>query len=144
MSYRAGILLLQDDKVALIERYRLGLHYFSFPGGHVDPGETPEQAAVRETKEELGLQVKLIKLIAQFGWQGRWQYYYLVEVTGGVFGSGTGEELHSPPAERGTYRPMWMPVAELLDQPVLPRQMARLVMLGVRDGWPEEPVIIPE
>jgi 8-oxo-dGTP diphosphatase len=153
MSYRAGIILLQDDKVALIERYRLGLHYFAFPGGHVDEGETPEQAAIRETQEELGLQVKLKRLVAQIGWQGKWQYYYLAEVTGGIFGSGSGEEMVSPLPEHGTYHPMWMPVAQLLDQPVLPHELAELVYSTVShtgsgttipDGWPVEPVVIPE
>jgi hypothetical protein len=45
---------------------------------------------------------------------------------------------------RGTYRPMWMPLAELLDQPVKPRQMAEMVVRFATEGWPEEPVIIPE
>lgn len=144
MSYRAGIILLQDDKVALIERHRAGLHYFTFPGGHVDEGENPEQAAVRETEEELGLQVTLKQNLAQIGWHGKWQYYYLVEVTGGTFGSGRGEEILDPLPECGTYRPMWMPVAELLDQPVMPRKMAEIVVRFSKEGWPEEPVIIPE
>ncbi len=58
MSYRAAIFLLEGDRVALIERHRQGQHYFTFPGGHVDEGETPEQAAVREAREELGLEVE--------------------------------------------------------------------------------------
>ena len=144
MSYRAGIILLQDDKVALIERHRAGLHYFTFHGGHVDEGENHEQAAVRETEEELGLQVTLKQNLAQIGWHGKWQYYYLVEVTGGTFGSGRGEEILDPLPECGTYRPMWMPVAELLDQPVKPREMAEIVVRFSKEGWPEEPVIIPE
>src|SRR5450759_779119 len=106
MSYRAGILLLQDDKIALIERHRSGLNYFTFPGGHVDEGETPERAAVREAEEELGLQVMLKKLLAQIGWHGQWQYYYLAEVIGGTFGSGRCEEMLDPLPERGTYHPM--------------------------------------
>ncbi|HEY5158219.1 MAG TPA: NUDIX domain-containing protein, partial [Anaerolineales bacterium] len=69
MSYRAAILLLQDDKIALIERQRAGLHYFTFPGGHVEEGETPEQAAVREAAEELGLQVVIKKMLVRMGWQ---------------------------------------------------------------------------
>jgi 8-oxo-dGTP diphosphatase len=144
MSYRAGIILVQDNQVALIERHRAGLHYFTFPGGHVDEGETPEQAAVRETEEELGLQVTLKQLLAKIGWQGRWQYYYLVEVTGGVFGSGTGKEMLDPLPERGTYRPLWMPVADLLNQPVKPRPLAEMVIRFSKEGWPQETVIIPE
>ena len=144
MSYRAGIILLQDGKVALIERHRAGLHYFTFPGGHVDEGETPEQAAIRETEEELGLQVKLKQLVAKIGWQGKWQHYYLVETTGGVFGSGRGEEMLHLLPERGTYHPLWMPVSELLEQPVKPRQLPQLVMRALQEGWPEQPVVITE
>jgi 8-oxo-dGTP diphosphatase len=144
MSYRAAILLLQDDKIAMIERHRQGLHYFTFPGGHVDEGETPEQAAIRETMEALGLQVELKKLVVKMGWQGKWQYYYLVEVTGGTFGTGTGEEMHHPLPEKGTYRPVWVPIANLLNQPVKPREMAELVLRFLKEGWPEQPVVIPE
>jgi 8-oxo-dGTP pyrophosphatase MutT (NUDIX family) len=144
MSYRAAVLLLQDDKIALIERHRAGLHYFTFPGGHVDEGETPEQAAVRETMEELGLHVRLKQVVAKIGWQGKWQYYYLAEATDGVFGTGTGEEMNHPKPEKGAYSPVWMPLAELLQLPVKPPQMAELVVRFVKEGWPEEPVIIPE
>lgn len=144
MSYRAGIVLLQSDKVALIERHRAGLHYFTFPGGHVDEGETAEKAAIRETEEELGLQVTLKQLLAQICWLGKWQYYYLAEVTGGTFGSGNGKELFNPPPEKGTYRPIWMPVAELLNQPVKPRELAEMVIRCSNIGWPKDPVIFPE
>jgi 8-oxo-dGTP diphosphatase len=144
MSYRAGTVLLQDNKVALIERHRAGLHYFTFPGGHIDDGETPEQTAIRETEEELGLQVKLKRLIAKFNWHGKWQYYYLAEVFGGTFGSGSGKEMSNPLPEHGTYHPMWMQVSELLDQPVKPRELAEIVVLYSKKGWPKEPFVIPE
>jgi 8-oxo-dGTP diphosphatase len=137
MSYRAAIILIQNDKVALIERHRSGMHYFTFPGGHVEHGETPEQAAIRETKEELGLDVVIERLAAEIWWHQKPQYYYLVEVSGGIFGSGSGEEMHHPRPERGSYRPVWMPIQDLLDLPVLPFTMAEMIVQARRAGWPE-------
>jgi mutator protein MutT len=36
---------------------------WEFPGGKVEPGETPQQAAVRECREETGLNVAVVGLI---------------------------------------------------------------------------------
>lgn len=36
----------------------------SFPGGHVEPGETPAQAALRETCEELRLRPEQVEILA--------------------------------------------------------------------------------
>ncbi|MFK7917793.1 MAG: NUDIX hydrolase [Ilumatobacter sp.] len=41
--------------VVLLKHKRLGL--WLQPGGHIDPGETPWQAALREAREETGLEV---------------------------------------------------------------------------------------
>ena len=142
MSYRAAIVLVQDDKIALIERHRAGLHYFTFPGGHVDPGETPEQAAVREAKEELGLDVSIHRLLAEIWWNHKPQYYYLAEAVGGDFGTGTGEEMHNPRPDKGSYEPVWVPVKGLLDLPVMPHVMAVMTVKAGSDGWPEPGVVL--
>ncbi len=130
--------------MALVERHREGLHYFTFPGGHVDPGETPEQAALRETEEELGLQVVIRRLVAEIWWNGKPQYYYLVETVGGEFGTGTGEELTHPEPDKGTYTPMWMPLDAILEQPVKPQLVAQMVIDAQTRGWPEPPLRLHE
>jgi 8-oxo-dGTP pyrophosphatase MutT (NUDIX family) len=43
----------------LVLRHKLGGHW-SFPKGHVEPGETERQTATREVKEETGLEVILL------------------------------------------------------------------------------------
>lgn len=35
--------------------------FLALPKGHIDPGETPEQAAIREVKEETGIDCKIIR-----------------------------------------------------------------------------------
>jgi ADP-ribose pyrophosphatase YjhB (NUDIX family) len=146
MSYRAAVILLQDGKIALIERHRSGLHYFTIPGGHIDPGETPEAAAMREAQEELGVQVTIRRLVVVAEWQGHDypQYYFLADIVDGTFGTGTGEEMVQPRPERGTYHPLWMPIPEMLDQPVKPAFMAELVNRYWESGWPDEPVRVSE
>ena len=39
----------------------------AFPGGKIDPGETPEQAALREAHEEVGLDPDYVDVIGTFG-----------------------------------------------------------------------------
>jgi 8-oxo-dGTP pyrophosphatase MutT (NUDIX family) len=34
-----------------------------FPGGHIEPGETIAEALIRETTEEVGLKIKIVKTI---------------------------------------------------------------------------------
>ncbi len=142
MSYRAAIVLIENGQLAMIERHRQGQHYFTFPGGHVDPGETPEQAAVREAEEELGLRVTLQKLLAEIWWNDKPQYYYLAETVGGTFGTGQGYEILHPHPEKGTYEPVWVPLGSLLDRQVRPRAMAEIVVRAQAEGWPEPAPIL--
>ena len=149
MRIRAGIVLIEDNKVALIERHRAGLHYFVFPGGGMREGESPEQAAIRETMEELGIQVLIKQKVAEihFGEKSR-QVYFLVEQIGGEFGSGMGEEFtNSDPdnPEEGNYFPIWMPINELPQhEKVFPVSIAKLVLKSQTDGWPKEPILVFE
>lgn len=146
MRIRAGIVLIENDKVALIERHRAGLHYFVFPGGGVNEGESPEQAALRETMEELGIEVAIKQKVAeiQIGRKSR-QVYFLVEQTSGEFGTGAGEEYtDSDPnnPEEGIYVPIWMPIDErLLHEKIYPAAVARLVVKSLQEGWAQDAVV---
>jgi phage-related protein (TIGR01555 family) len=54
-----GVLVIKDGRVLTGVR-KSASHPFEIcgPGGHIEPGETPEQAAIRETEEEFGITPK--------------------------------------------------------------------------------------
>lgn len=57
----AAGLLIRDDRV-LLGRRSAGRRFggrWALPGGHVEPGETPGDAVVRELQEELGIHAEL-------------------------------------------------------------------------------------
>jgi 8-oxo-dGTP diphosphatase len=148
MRIRAGVVLIEDGKVALIERHRAGKHYYVFPGGGVDAGETPEQAAIREMEEETGLRVTVLRKLAEVHFGVSEQVYYLVDTLDGEFGTGTGIELtDSDPDDpnEGIYIPIWMPLEELPHhKSVYPAHVAALVVAAVNAGWPEAPLVVAE
>ncbi len=59
-----GMLVERDGKILIIERKIFPLTY-ALPAGHVDEGESYEHAAVRELKEEVGLDAEKVELIAE-------------------------------------------------------------------------------
>ncbi len=59
-----GIIFAPDGKIALV--YSKKHHYFKFPGGGIEKGETHAEALVREVKEETGL-IVLPDSIWEFG-----------------------------------------------------------------------------
>jgi 8-oxo-dGTP diphosphatase len=58
--------VVSDGKLLMIRRReREGDLLWALPGGAIEDGETPEQAAVRETVEETGLVVAATKLLGE-------------------------------------------------------------------------------
>ena len=57
-------IIIDDGKVFATQRgYGEFKDGWEFPGGKIDVGETPEEALVREIKEELDTEVKVLELL---------------------------------------------------------------------------------
>jgi len=59
-----GVVCLRDDQVLLIRRGRPPrLGEWSLPGGRIEPGERAVEAALRELREETGVQARILGLV---------------------------------------------------------------------------------
>jgi 8-oxo-dGTP pyrophosphatase MutT (NUDIX family) len=83
IAEQAGGIIIWGDKVVL----RLtGAGHLVFPKGHIEPGETAEQTAIREIEEECGLITEIVGVAGAIsfkkGHSMRRVTYYLMKVAG--------------------------------------------------------------
>ena len=90
-----------NDSVLLIERYRKEgdelLHYFTIPGGGVEVGETFEEAAIRETKEETCCDIEIVKTLEVEEYPGGMcHWFYSKYISGTPTLGGEEKERNNP------------------------------------------------
>jgi 8-oxo-dGTP diphosphatase len=75
--------IIQDNHghVLLLHRNKPNRVQWETPGGKLNPDESPQAAAIREVREEIGLTPKIIKLIGQKDFiedDRRFSYYWFI------------------------------------------------------------------
>jgi 8-oxo-dGTP diphosphatase len=64
-------IIQRDGRILIGQRKDLGHHplRWEFPGGKVEPGETPAAALIRELQEELGIHARIDRELMRYEYQ---------------------------------------------------------------------------
>lgn len=114
---RAAAIIIKNDEILLMHRFKDGQEYFVFPGGSIEKGESIKDAVVREIKEELCLDVKIDRLLFKMFVQtnkydsGRMSYFYLVRKFKGTPKLGGPEKRRMN--KNNQYYPEWKSLNQL-------------------------------
>lgn len=114
MLHRVRALIVKDGKLLTIKRVKKDLVYFVFPGGGVEQGEDLETAIRRECKEELGVEVKIVRnFVSERFDKGdvkQLEHFYMCEIISGELGTGDGPEYDVNSTYEGTHEIEWLTI----------------------------------
>lgn len=75
-SFSSCVIVLvynEFDEIVLARQSYLSDKYTSFTAGYISPGETAEESAIREVKEELGIEIKKLDYAGTYWFEPRHQ-----------------------------------------------------------------------
>jgi 8-oxo-dGTP diphosphatase len=101
------LFIIEGGRILLIEKKRgLGAGKVNAPGGRLEAGETPLEAAERELEEEIGVRALNVREL------GEVSFHFLdgYELHCHVF---RGDTCIGVPTETDEAKPFWMPLAEI-------------------------------
>jgi ADP-ribose pyrophosphatase YjhB (NUDIX family) len=135
-------IVLHNNHILLIERHKRGSHYFSIPGGRMEPGETPEMACVREIFEETSIDALPTKEVFTLIGGDPEHHIYLCEYVSGEpqLGLDT-EEYRLTQGGEDTYEPKWIPLDDLPALELAPSFTKLLLLNALKNGFPDDALI---
>lgn len=141
----ARAIVIKDDKLLVMKRSKPTVgEYIVLLGGRLEPGETPEDAVLREVKEESSIVINNPRLVFIEKPHGEWgeMHVFLCDyVSGEPYLPFDSEEYAHQQQGQGTYEPVWMQMNQLKKSTV-PFRTARLkqeLINALDNGFPDPP-----
>ena len=138
----AGIVMMNDGVVFMhrknVIRNKDYQEYYTFPGGHLEEGETLEEGVIREIKEEFGINVKVVRKVYELENDrvNMKEYFFLCEYIDGEFGTGDGEEFSNDPEykDSGEYIPEIVKRENIAGLILLPLEIKEKFVQDLQEG----------
>ncbi|HSX06584.1 MAG TPA: NUDIX hydrolase [Candidatus Saccharimonadia bacterium] len=144
MTKAARAIIIEGDRVLVMHRNKYGSEYFTLVGGRLNGDETPEQALIREVKEETGFDVTNQRLVYVEEHPARYndQYIFLCEVAphGDVAIQEASEEGLMNRMMTNIHRPLWVGASSFASLPFRTIQLQNAIATALTKGFPKEPV----
>ena len=141
--HTARAIVVHDNQLLLMERWRDDLHYFSIPGGGIEADEVAEETVVREILEETSIDVEVIRLVLEMHAGEVVHQIYLCKYL-----SGTPElQEHAPEfidmTPNNRFKPTWMPLEQINDLPYVYWEPLKVALVeALENGFTEEVKIV--
>lgn len=141
---RATGIVIHNENILLIERKKPNQHYWVFPGGGVEEGESIEEAVVREIVEETSIKVTIEKkLYTHFYDQAHKnrgnQHFYLCRYESGEPLLGESGEKKAMESGLEYYKPLWYPTSDLEKLLLYPLEIRDWLMEDLRNDFKYTP-----
>lgn len=144
MSKAVRAIIMNDDYILVMFRNKQGSKYTTLVGGRINEGETPEEALVREIREETKLKITNYELvfIEEHDAPYNSQYIYLcdVESYGPVELEDMSEEATLNKLGFNTHKPMWVSKTGFKNLAFRTPALQQAILEGMKNGFPPEPV----
>ncbi len=135
--------VLRDKDILMMKRFKMGATYYTLPGGRVEAGESPEDCAIREVKEETSIIVTNPRLVyvEEAGDPFGMQYIYKCDYQSGepVLPPESEEAFWTIP-DKNTYEPVWLQVDQLESVPIVSPLLKEALINALKNGFPDQPV----
>lgn len=138
----AGIIPMEDGFAFMhrkdVKKRKDFQEYYTFPGGGLEEGETPEEGVLREIKEELGIEVGIVEKLYEITSEkfNQKEIFFLCDYLGGEFGTGDGPEFNNDPKyiDSGKYLPEMIKREEVENLLLLPFEIKEKFVEDIKKG----------